>query len=626
MSGISGVLQLGNPKPTAASLAFLAKGLSTGHAEWKMNSEAGVAVCSRFATQQLYENESVLIACDADLYNEDELFEYTRPRQQSIGEAGTAALIAALYERFGCDCFAKLRGAFSILIWDRRKMLLVSAVDHFGINRLVYYQDDEVFLMSSRIDAILQFGSVPREINARAIAQFLNFGVNLAPQTIFSRVQRLMPGCMLVASAANVRISKYWDMRYGVENGLNTDQLSAELESVVERSVAAHCGSDSPASLGAYLSGGTDSSTVVGMMTRKLREPVQAFSIGFEEQPFNELGYAELAARKFNARHHTYIVGPNDCFEMLPEMTRHFDEPFGNSSAIPTYFCARLAAQHGVKVLLAGDGGDELFAGNERYLTDKIFQLYQGVPLAVRKGFVEPVLGIAPFRNGLVGKARNYVKRSNIPGLERFFSYNFLCAHSPAEIFEDGFLRELADYSVLETPRRYYSEAAAGDHLDRLLYVDLKITLGDSDLPKVTCMSELAGIRTRFPFLSLAVAEFSGRIPPGLKVKGFEKRYLFKRAFRELLPPEIMQKKKHGFGIPVSVWLKSDQRFRELSHDVLRSARARERGYFRREFIDELFRKHDADDSTYYGDSLWSFLVLELWHRAFVDSPTGVAL
>jgi asparagine synthase (glutamine-hydrolysing) len=362
------------------------------------------------------------------------------------------------------------------------------------------------------------------------------------------------------------------------------------------------------------------------MLARTGRSPVKAFSIGFQERPFDELAYAEIAAARFGAEHHKYLVGPDDCLEALPHMIRSFDEPFGNSSAIPTYFCARLAAQNGIGVLLAGDGGDELFGGNERYATDKIFAVYQSVPAVVRKGLIEPVLTGLPFKNGLAAKARSYVRRSNMPGVQRVFSYHFLSSHAPGDVFEGDFLNALKGYSVLEVPSRYYAQAPAMDHLDRMLYVDVKITLGDSDLPKVTTMAELAGIRTRFPFLDRSVAEFSGRIPAGLKVKGFEKRYLFKRTFQDLLPIEVIKKKKHGFGIPVAIWLKSDRRMRELAHDTLRSTRASQRGYFRRDFIEDLFCKHEADDTTYYGDTLWTFLVLELWHRQFVDQPLGMAV
>ena len=612
MSGICAVCRRDNPARLSETLASVNRGLAlveTGLLEQKTDQAAGVAVASVFPTQQIFENDRVLLACDADLYGTDR-----EPED-------AAAYLAQLYEQFGPGFVEKLRGGFSVVLWDRRERKLLAAVDGFGIHRLVYFQNDRMLLVASRIDGLMRSACVPTGINPRAIASFLNFGVNLAPETIFQDVRRLAPGTLLIASGEKVRLQQYWDMRYTPAEAVDEERLSRELHEVVERSVAANCANHVFSEAGAYLSGGTDSSTVVGMMSRLRQGPVQAFSIGFEEERFNELEYAGITARKFHARHHVYRVTADDCFNAVPRMVRYFDEPFANSSAIATYFCARLAAQNGMKVLLAGDGGDELFGGNERYRTDKIFHLYQELPSALRKGLIEPLLRVAP-----IGIARRYVRRSNLPACERFFSYNFLCAHPPEDIFHPDFLDTLGGYSVLQTPLRYYEDAAARDHLDRLLYIDVKITLGDSDLPKVTQMSELAGLQTRFPFLDRAVAEFSGRIPAGLKVKRFNKRYLFKRAFRNLLPPEVIRKKKHGFGVPVATWLKTDKRMREFSRDVLFSARARERGYFRPEFLEDLIRKHEAGDSTYYGDTLWSFFVLELWHRQFVDEPVGAAV
>jgi asparagine synthase (glutamine-hydrolysing) len=394
---------------------------------------------------------------------------------------------------------------------------------------------------------------------------------------------------------------------------------------VVELSVAQHCSGEPFSGVGSFLSGGTDSSTVVGMMSRLKAGQPKAFSIGFSEQPFNELEYAELAAKTFGAAHHTWLVNADECFEALPEMVRAFDEPFGNSSAIPTYFCARLARENGVKKLLAGDGGDELFGGNERYRIEQMFELYHRIPRPLRTALIEPVLArTTAIRSGPVKQLRGYVRRANMPGIERLLSFQFLMTHPPAEVFDPGFVEALRGYSVADMPSSYYAAAPARSHLDRLLYADVKITLGDSDLPKVTCMAELAGIQTRFPFLDQHVAEFSGRIPPGLKVKGFEKRYLFKKAFRGLLPEEIIRKTKHGFGIPVAPWLKSHRGLRELARDTLLSRATLERGWYRRAFIEDLFRKHEADDSTYYGDTVWAFLTVELWHRQAVERPARV--
>jgi len=629
MSGISAIWQAQGERPErfAATLATLTGALCIDSEQSliKTAETCGVGLSSPSSTRQIHQDNRLLIACDADLDNENELTLLVRSSSYPTANARTASLIAALYERVGEGFVEKLSGAFSVILWDRVRRVLLAAIDHFGINRLVYYSDGRSLMIASRVDAFASMGDIDLGVNPKAIANILNFTTNMAPETTLTKVQRLTPGTLLIASNGSVRLKQYWDMRYDPNVPADEDRLANELEDVVERAVKATYGSNSFEQKGAFLSGGTDSSTVVGMMARAGKGPVRAFSIGFKEQPFNEMRYAELAAKRFGARHYTYYVSSQDCFEALPRMVRYFDEPFGNSSAIATYFCAKLAAQHGVTLLLAGDGGDELFGGNERYRTDKIFASYRTLPRILREGLIEPVLTAMP-RGGPFRRAHGYVRRANLPAVERFSSFQFLASHPAADIFEPDFLDAIGEYSFLDIPSRHYAQAAASDHLDRLLYVDVKITLADSDLPKVTCMSEMAGIRTRFPFLHRSVAEFSGRIPARLKLKRLEKRYLFKRAFRNLLPTEIIRKTKHGFGIPVADWMKSDPRMRELTRDVLLSRRASQRGYFRQSFVEELFRKHEADTSTYYGDTLWTFLILELWHRQVVDQMAGVAV
>ncbi|HTR37116.1 MAG TPA: asparagine synthase-related protein [Bryobacteraceae bacterium] len=594
--------------------------LASERVEIRCSGPAGVGVCRGFETQQIYQDSQLLVACDCDLDNADDL-----ARAISRENIGTAALLATLYQRFGEAFIEKLSGAFSIILWDSAQHILLAAVDGFGIHRLAYYHDGKSLLVASRIDAITRVGDIEVNINPGAIANVVNFTTILGSDTVFKEIQRLPAGAVLVSRDGGVRVRQYWDMRYIPDGPADEATLCREMDRIVEQAVAVNCANAAPDQVGSFLSGGTDSSTLLGMMSRWAKCPVQAFSIGFQEQPFNEMEYAELAAKTFGARHHTYYVNAQDCFDVLPRMVRYFDEPFGNSSAIATYFCGRLAAQHGVKMLLAGDGGDELFGGNERYRTDKIFHVYGDVPPVLRKQLIEPVLALIPGNGGPIGRVKRYVRRAKMKPMERFCSFQFLATHTIAEVFEDDFLEQLGDHSFLDIPARHYAMAPASHHLDRLLYVDVKITLADSDLPKVTCMSEMSGIRARFPFLHRSVAEFSGRIPAHLKVKGFEKRYLFKRAFRNLLPAEIVRKKKHGFGIPVADWMRSDTRMRELARDTLLSKRASERGYFKQAFIENLFRKHEVDSTSFYGDTLWTFLVLELWHRRVVDELARVS-
>ena len=629
MSGICAVWRKDTHELVAPSLASAAAGVQQADVERLSSAtcgEAGIAVSARFAGQQIYRGQGLLVACDAELVNARELAGTVTVDESAPDKACLAALIAALYIRHGVDFPQKLRGAFSAVIWDERARRLALAVDRFGIKRLVYAVTPNAIWAASRVDCLARTGEIATTINPKAIANVLNFSSNLGPETIYRQVQRLSAGSVLVASAGVTTLRKYWDMRYGVACRAREQELCTELESTLQSSVALQCGNQPNSELGAFLSGGTDSSTIVGLMTRALQAPVKAFSIGFQEESFNELWYARLAAQRFGSAHFTHIVGPRECFEALPAIIRSFDEPFGNSSAIPTYFAARLAASEGVRTLLAGDGGDELFGGNERYATERIFEIYGRVPPVLRRSLIEPIVARLP-EFGIARRARGYIRRANLPGIERMLSFQLLRTHALAEVFTADFLSELGEYSVSEIPSAHYAAAQARDHLDRLLYVDLKITLADNDLPKVTCASELEGIQTKFPFLDTEVAEFSGRVPANLKVKGFEKRYLFKQAFRKLLPIEIIKKTKHGFGIPVSGWLESDKNLRELAHDTLRSAQSLERGYFRREFIDGLFEKHKSGDGmVYYGDTMWTLLALELWHREFVGRMAEVSL
>jgi asparagine synthase (glutamine-hydrolysing) len=628
MSGVCAVWLREHPNRSFDTLSAVSAGLSLEKSErvaLAVDSNAGLGISARFSSQQIYEDKRVMVACDAELSNAKELSQYADNSGALQVNARTAGLIAALYLRFGGEFVNTLQGSFSIVIWDRFQKTVLAAVDRFGVKRLAYFNNGKSLVIASRLDALMRSGEIDPAINPRAVADSLNFTVVLGPETIFTNIHRIPPGTILTAlDGKQPKLRTYWDMRYGIGRDANEAHLATELELLVQRSVAANSVADKPEELGAFLSGGTDSSTVVGLMSRMNDGAAKAFSIGFEEHTFNELEYADIAAKRFGARHYKYLLGPDDCFSALPDIVRYFDEPFGNASAIPTYFCALLASQNGVKTLLAGDGGDELFGGNERYRTEKIFDLYHQVPRTLRTALVEPFLEYLPTRGGLIGKARGYVRRANLPGVERLLSFQFLSTHSQQEVFAPDFIDLLNDYSVIEKPSEYYRAAPAREHLDRVLYMDLKITLGDSDLPKVTHMCEMAGVQARFPFLDTSVVEFSGNIPANLKVKGLEKRYLFKRAFRDLLPVEIIRKKKHGFGIPVASWLKSDRRFRELSHDVLLSKRARERGYFRQGFVEGLFEKHEADHSSYYGDTLWTLLVLEMWQELF-DQTYAVA-
>jgi asparagine synthase (glutamine-hydrolysing) len=555
---------------------------------------------------------------DSDLTNLHEL------RALSGLDAHRTGLLVALYALEGQRFVSRLRGAFALALWDRRRRTLVLAVDHFGINRLYYTTSRGRTAFASRASALLGVPGVDLRVDPAAVYNYLNFGYVPAPASVFAGVQRLAPGQLLLVRDGQTTLETYWDVEYP-ELSARRRQSASMVYELTKDAVARTLRDTTPKETGAFLSGGTDSSTVVGLAAQITGERINAFSIGFQEQPYDELAYASLAARHFDAAHHVQVVTPSDALHALPRLVEAYDEPFGNNSAIGTLFCARLAADCGVTRLLAGDGGDEIFGGNERYRIDRIFARYSRIPAAIRRGMLEPVLFSLPDGGlSVLGRAQRYVRRASLPNPERFYSYDFFFAREGADLLDPDFRAQVTADAPLAVARAYYDQLHPTAKLNRLLYLDLKLTIGDNDLLKVTRTAELAGIDVRFPMLDLPLVEFTGTLPAHFKVRGLEKRHIFKRAFRALLPPAILAKRKHGFGVPTSVWLKSDPGFHSLVRDTLLSPRVRDRGIFRTGALAELLQLHATDVTPYHGDILWTVLMLELWYRRHVDGGAGL--
>jgi len=584
--------------------------------EWKRQEFAGrgfaFGVTSALDSTQIGVRGPITVCCDADLWNAAELFD-----RAGVAQPNMALVIAALYEQFGENVLHELRGAFALAIWDDRASSLLIAVDPMGIRSLVFSANRDQICFASQPRGIFATGRVVREVNYQAIASFLTFTVVPAPETAFRNVHKVEPGTLLHWSRGGINQRRYWDMAYPEDARESIDTLATRLLEQMRASVAASAQGIDVARLGCFLSGGTDSSSVVGLLTQHTSAPVNTFSIGFEEEPFNELHYAHIAVKHFNARHHEAKISAATAFETVNQVVEAYDEPFGNASIIPTYHCLRMAREAGMTTMLAGDGGDELFGGNERYRTDQFYQMYLRLPNIVRR-VVDPVLFSLPDFLPQVARAKRYVHACNQGNPERYCAWLLPCRYSPEQLL--GPAVSLANgRDILAVIRKHFVDAKATSELNRLLYVDVKMTLGDNDLPKVTRAAEMLGIRVRFPYLDRSLAEFTGSLPANLKVRGFEKRYLFKKATAKLLPRDILAKKKHGFGLPVGMWLKTDPQFRSLARDVLLDSRTYQRGYFQRSFVERLFQQSEADDGAYFGDSLWLFLMLELWHRKHVE-------
>jgi asparagine synthase (glutamine-hydrolysing) len=629
MSGICGFCQPGTEAAQGrldGMLAACALPEESGCEGFSGNTIA-LGVSRRWPWQQIGRISGVQIAADADLHNLKEIARVLEGEGFNTPGMSLAETLGSFYLLHGEDFVRHLQGAFSIAIWDERLQHLLLAVDRFGFKTLYWNLDHkERLLFASRVGAVRAGQNEPAEVNPSAITQFLLFSVVPAPLTIFKGIDRLGPGFVLTLDKdGKVATRRYWDLEYKEDTGRDERDWARELREEVRAAVHRHLIDCTAEATGAYLSGGTDSSSVVAFMTDHFK-PVHSFSISFPIDSYNEIGFARTTAESFATRHHELCLRPEDAAATIPKLIRYYDEPFANSSAIASYHCALLARENGVDTLLAGDGGDELFGGNARYATDKRFALYQSIPRWMRQVLIEPAASLLPATEGWLSLPRRYIRRAQLPNPRRILSYNLFLNIEAQEIFEPDFLEQAPEPASLAIAEEHFRSARASNELNRLLYMDVKMTLADNDLPKVSGTAELAGVRVRYPLLDTRLVEFSGRIPASLKLKGMEKRYIFKKAMKGILPDKVLHKKKHGFGVPLGEWFLHDKRLKSLVQDVLRDRRTRQRGYFRQGFLDQLISLHQQGNAGFYGEIVWYLVALELWHREHLESSREVSI
>ncbi len=624
MSGICGMCQPGSeigrarlePMLSALALPDETQRQALG------GRSVGLGVAQRWPFQQVAAVPGVRVAADADLLNQHELDELLSAQGLEASRMSLAEQLAWLYAVQGPEFVKHLQGVFCLAVWDEKAERLILGIDRLGVKGLYWVQEGDRFLFASRAGAICAAQERPAEVNPVALMQYLLFSVVPAPLAIYRGMEKLRPGYLLVWEKGRVRQEQYWDLDYIESENRDERYWAREVRAAMRAAVHRHLEGCQPETTGAYLSGGTDSSSVVAFMSERCA-PAQTFSISFQETPYNEIGYARITAERFATRHHERCLNPQDALAAIPKLARYYDEPFANSSAIGAFYCARLARENGIETLLAGDGGDELFAGNERYASDKRFALYHSLPGWLRKGVLEPVAELLPANGGRISLPRRYIQRARIPNPRRLFSYGLFLNTRPEEVFEGDFLAQAPPESWMALAEAHFRTPRTTSELNRQLYLDVKVILADNDLRKVLGTAELVGVRARFPLLDQPLAELSGRIPPALKLKGFEKRYIFKRAMEGILPPEVLHKKKHGFGVPVGQWLLQDAQLHALVKEVLCDPRTRQRGYFRADFLDELLHRRHPEHAAYYGEFVWYLLALELWHREHRESKQG---
>jgi len=527
---------------------------------------------------------------------------------------GLADVAAALLDAFadrGVDALSGLRGDFAVALLDVARTRLVLAVDRMAVRNLVYARTSDGIVFGTTCDALLRHGGLHAEVDPQSLYSYIYFHMVPAPRTIYRDWRRVAAGHHVVWEDGTCREHAHWQPQFDEDADAPFVARKREFRQILERSVrtlsdGARCGS--------FLSGGTDSSTIAGLLGSASGTPAQTFSIGFDAAGFDEMHYARIAAKHFATAHHEYYVTPQDVVDAIPRIADAYDQPFGNASAVPTYHCALLAQRHGIARMLGGDGGDELFGGNSRYAKQQQLARYDLVPRPLR-AFVEPLAKRLPLteRSALMRRTRSYVAQASMPMPDRYESYNLLERLGPANVFDGDFLASVDPTAPLRHIRDVYARTNARSLINRMLALDFEFTLADNDLPKVTRMCELAGIDVAFPMLSDDLVDYSLRLAPNEKLRGTRLRYFFKKALRDFLPAEILAKTKHGFGLPVGTWLQSYRPLHSLAADSLASLRSRR--IVRAGFIDQLLDEHLASHAEYYGAMIWVLMMLELWFQ-----------
>ncbi len=509
---------------------------------------------------------------------------------------------------------AQVGGRFSVA-WRQADGRTVLATDRFGIEPLCYRVVGQQLHFATRADALAEVpdehgGTSVADLDLQALFDYLYFHVIPAPRTIFRDVYRLPPGHVAIFERGQLRVQPYWVPTFHPEPVTDLPALKQEFLGLLEGAVRRQLdGADAAC----FLSGGTDSSTVAGMISRVAGRPADTYSIGFEAEGYDEMAFARIAAKHFGCRHHEYYVTPRDLVDGIAKVATHYDQPFGNSSALPAYYCARVAHEDGVRRLLAGDGGDELFGGNTRYAKQTVFSWYDQIPAPLRSGLLQPLLGSPLGRLPLLKKGASYVDQARVPMPDRLQSYNLLTRLGQSQVLEREFLARVDPLAPQKQQREVWATTQGAHLVDRMLAFDWRYTLADTDLPKVVGTTGLAGMQVGFPMLDDGLLAFAQRLPPSFKLKGLQLRWFFKDALKGFLPDEIITKKKQGFGLPFGVWATRDEGLAALAADSLGSLATR--GVVRADFIDSLLKERLREHPGYYGEMVWILIMLEQWLR-----------
>jgi asparagine synthase (glutamine-hydrolysing) len=517
----------------------------------------------------------------------------------------TAHALAEGFLLYGKTVLEKIRGPFAFCLLEPERQYALLAIDRLGLCSLAFYFHNNLLVFGSQIGQILANPEVVTSIDTQGIFNYLYFHVIPSPGSIYKDISKLQPGEFFEISNGQLYRNFYWQLCYN-ESTLSKKELLEQLKDQLEQSTI-DCAPDHQT--GTFLSGGLDSSTVTGMYQKVANRAIDAFTMGFEAEGYDEMEYARASAKHFKINLHEYYVTPADVLKAIPLIAENYDEPFGNASAIPTYYCAKFARDHGIKGLLAGDGGDEIFAGNTRYAKQKIFDLYRYIPHSLRT-VLEPIaFNLPPLR-----KVKSYIEQAKIAMPERMESYNFLHRTPLTDIFQQDFLELIEPDQPLQNLISTYHRSTSEDLIKKMLSLDGKFTLADNDLRKVNRMCELAGVGVQYPMLNENLVEFAASIPSKWLMQGFELRSFYREAMKGFLPTETLKKSKQGFGLPFGIWMNNDKELKNFAETSLRGIE--KRNFLNPTYIKNLIQLQKEGHASYYGVMIWILVILEQWLNA----------
>ncbi len=566
------------------------------------------------------EDGTVWIVFNGEVYNFPEIRRELEALGHQFATHSDTETVVHAYEQWGDGCVTRLNGMFAFALWDTRERRLLLARDRVGKKPLYYASDGERLVFGSELKALLQAG-IQRQVNLEALYHYLTFQYIPGPHTIWQGVAKLPPAHILTWSNGETKLTRYWELSYLPKQQLGEaewiDRIRYELTEAVRRRLI----SDVP--LGAFLSGGIDSSIIVALMAQLSSGPVKTFSIGFAESQFDETPYARVVARRYETEHHEFEVSFDNVGTVLPELAWHMDEPMADSSALAVYHLARLTRQY-VTVALNGDGGDETFAGYIRYVLDKALDVYRLLPGGVRLGLMPWLLDRVPARADIpvekntitalkrLAQASSTSRRASIVAWGSYFSHAM-----KSELCTPALLEAVGRHDSAALLAKYYESAPARTHLDRTLYADFMLYLPDDLLVKTDRMTMAHSLEGRSPFLDYRVVELAASMPERWKIRGLTQKWLLRRAFADLLPRDHARRVKRGFSIPVGQWFRTN--LQTLARDILLDARATQRSTFNPEAVRRLLDDHVAGKED-HGYRIWTLVMLELWHHQFVDA------